>query len=257
MRLSDTQTPKDQRLISPVEHSDIVTETRELDADTGAANTQQEPFAPEQHSAQLKYADRSWDELNPDEQEELFDEGYGSFLDLVRANSFEGRLSHLDEIMERCFSAQITNAIFLERDRLYREDTHLAEELELSDIIKLSGKTGDYFYSQDHMANNWAKGCFLSLENDPLRTLAEIVRYESRIYPRPMIKQGLMNAPYLLNEETIDKSFERAQQTEGFKDLCRCFASNGDEYFYSSQHLSQAQAKALAEYYSVEKPRCP
>ena len=43
------------------------------------------------------------------------------------------------------------------------------------------------------------------------------------------------------------------QESGAYPDIKTCGASNGDQYFYSTDYLSDAQAKALAEWYSVER----
>ena len=56
-----------------------------------------------------------------------------------------------------------------------------------------------------------------------------------------------------MTDERIEAAFSTVQESGLYPDIKTCSASNGDVYFYSTDHLSDAQAKALAEWESVER----
>lgn len=125
-------------------------------------------------------------------------------------------------------------------------------EWQLDDIKVLEGKQ-TYLYSSDYMTDTYAHWAFLSEEGDDALTLADNARSESRLYPRPMLATSLCNKPYYWSQEKIDQTWQAMQESGTYPDIKTCSASNGEEYFYSTDYLSDAQAKALAEWYSVER----
>ncbi len=127
-----------------------------------------------------------------------------------------------------------------------------APEWELDDIKVLEGKQ-TYLYSNDYMTDTYAHWAFLAEEGDDVLTLVENAREESRLYPRPMLTTSLSNKPYHWSAEQIEQVWQAVQESGAYPDIKTCGASNGDQYFYSTDYLSDAQAKALAEWYSVER----
>ena len=110
-----------------------------------------------------------------------------------------------------------------------------------------------YLYSTDFMTDSFAHWSYLALEDDKVATFVDIVREESRVYPRPMVYRALLNDPFDMTEDEVLDCWKTVQESEKFPDIASCSASNDDVYFYSTDYLSAAQAKALAEYYSVER----
>lgn len=210
----------------------------------------------EELTAAQRYADKSFDELTEEERTELFDEMFGSFLDQVREASQAGvMVCAADFLSSETVPPHFTQDYAASGINDYLSDAELATELEYDDITVLTGTSGIYYYSTKYMADNWARGLFLAAEDDDLTTFATIVRYESEVYPRPLIDFTLINPPYDMTYERIEAAFARAQETPGFDDLQEVSASNKDHYYYSTQFLSPAQAQALAEFYSVEQVR--
>ncbi|WP_287537648.1 hypothetical protein [Slackia sp.] len=125
-------------------------------------------------------------------------------------------------------------------------------EWKLDDIKVLEGKQ-TYLYSSDYMTDTYAHWAFLAEEGDDTLTLVENAREESRLYPRPMLAASLSSKPYYWNDEQIEQAWQAVQESGSYPDIKTCEASNGERYFYSTDYLSDAQAKALAEWYSVER----
>ncbi len=136
-------------------------------------------------------------------------------------------------------------------------DNENLPELEVNDIVLLWGKKGAYLYSEALMANNYAHMLFLTAEDDDLGTFVDQVRNESKIYPRPMAASSFRNPPFLWSVAKAKQLFERAQEAGSFPDIKVTVTSVGQWYFYSDLYLRDAQAKALAEFYGVERQRNP
>ena len=125
-------------------------------------------------------------------------------------------------------------------------------EWKLDDIKVLEGKQ-TYLYSSDYMTDTYAHWAFLAEEGDDALTLVDNAREESRLYPRPMLAASLSSKPYYWSAEQIEQAWQAVQESGSYPDIKTCEASNGERYFYSTDYLSDAQAKALAEWYSVER----
>lgn len=120
-------------------------------------------------------------------------------------------------------------------------------------IRLLMGAHGYYLYDEKTMTDAFARWAFLAAEDDPVATFVECVRDESRIYPRPLALTNLANPPFRMNAEAVEAAFQQARDQGRAADIERIEASNGDVYFYSTDHLTPARAQSLAEYDAVER----
>lgn len=130
-------------------------------------------------------------------------------------------------------------------------------EPEVTDIVLLYGKSGTYAYSKPLMSHSFAHALFNTAEGDELATFVDVVRTESKVYPRPVAATNFLNQPYLWPPEKVASLFERAINDEAYADIETTQTSLNDTYFYSTKFLSPAQAKALAEWHGVERFRNP
>lgn len=216
-------------------------------------------FSPELDEANehlLQVQQTPWEELSEDEQIFVFDESFGSFLDEVRLSSQEAHFFMASEsLIPKFIPENMSWKLWISTALSYLEDQELSTELEFDDICLKQGKEQLYFYSSRFMSHNWAMSLFLQEETDDLSCFVHLVRHESQTYPRPMIDEALMQAPFCMDTERIRACFMQAQELANYQDICECWASNEDHYYYSTKYLSQAQAQALAEFYSVEQVR--
>lgn len=128
---------------------------------------------------------------------------------------------------------------------------------DVSDIVLLYGKSGVYLYSKPLMSHSFAHALFLTAEDDDMVTFAHVVREESQTYPRPVAAASFLNPPYLWSATKVADLYEQALNDEAYKDISLTTTSLGESYFYSTRYLSDAQGRALAEWYGVEKGRNP
>lgn len=145
-------------------------------------------------------------------------------------------------------------------ERLRRNPVPADEPLpepEVTDVVLLYGKGGVYLFSKPLMSNSYAHALFQTAESDDLATFADVVRTESRVYPRPVSASSFLNPPYLWSAAKVAELFERTIGNEDLADICITQTSLGESFFFSDRYLSPAQGKALAEWYGVEKGRNP
>lgn len=127
------------------------------------------------------------------------------------------------------------------------------KKIECASIATLVGEYTYYLYDRSIMTDAYAKWSFLAAEGNDIVTFTDIVREESRIYPRPMPATSLRNAPFNMTDEEIMQTFEQIVESGIAPDIQRTEASNGDIYFFSTDYLSRGYAKSLAEWASVER----
>ena len=131
------------------------------------------------------------------------------------------------------------------------DDVELAIDCE--HIATLVGAHSYYVYDRSIMTDTYAHWAFLAAEDDRVVTFVECVREDSRVYPRPLAASSLKNPPFRMTDEDIAATWEAVQASGEHPDVERTVASNGDVYFFSTNHLSPAYAASLAEWDAVER----
>ena len=188
----------------------------------------------------------------------------------MRRRSAEGKLTTPDRWVKRAFAPEGVEAKAFARDLLsyieqrpHAEDAPAMGKQEMPrgyddrPVVVLYGKSGTYLYSKPVMSHSYAHALFNTAEGDDLATFVDVVRTESRVYPRPVAAADFLNQPYLWPASKVAGLCERCLSEEAYADVETTKTSLGETYFYSTRHLSPAQAKALAEWYGVEKFRNP
>ncbi|OUO85713.1 hypothetical protein B5F40_15660 [Gordonibacter sp. An230] len=120
-------------------------------------------------------------------------------------------------------------------------------------IVTLVGAHSYYVYDRSVMTDAYAHWAFLAAEDDRVVTFVDCVREDSRVYPRPLAASSLKNPPFRMTDEDIAATWEAVRASGEYPDIERAVASNGAEYFFSTDHLSPAYAASLAEWDAVER----
>jgi hypothetical protein len=127
-----------------------------------------------------------------------------------------------------------------------------------ADIQAVTAATGAvYLYSERHITGNYAQLLARVEAGDPLATIAETVRDESRIYPRPTHVRLFTQPPFGLKPDQIDEYVDALLQEEGYQDIQRIRAQTGAVYLYSTKHLSEALARSMVYSEEVERYENP
>lgn len=137
--------------------------------------------------------------------------------------------------------------------------THLLEEEEqYADIRAVTAPNGAvYLYSDRHITSNYAELLARVDAGDPLITIAETVRDESRIYPRPTNTHLFTQPPFSLKRDQLNEYIATLMQEEEYQDIQKIVASTGAVYLYSTKHLSQALARSMVYSEEVERYENP
>jgi hypothetical protein len=106
------------------------------------------------------------------------------------------------------------------------------------------------FYSSQFMTKAYA-GLLLRKEGAPLHLIAETVRENSALYPRPLPLGAFEQPPFSLSREEILDTLDRMVAQDAYRDIARTRTSAGNEYLYSTAHLDADYAGSLAEWIDV------
>ncbi len=128
----------------------------------------------------------------------------------------------------------------------------MAGDERYQDIKQLIGPTGiAYLYSETHMTGNYASMLARVGEGTPCSIIAETVREESRVYPRPT-KVELFYAPvFKLDPVHMEMLVEGMLRHPEYADLQKIVASTGAVYLYSTLYMDAYQAERWIEWEEV------
>ena len=140
-------------------------------------------------------------------------------------------------------------SVIMEADKAFvieLTDEMLAQP-EYEDLRVYKGRKDRYFYSYPTLAHNYVKNCVLAEEDNIEATIAEIVRYESKRYPRATIIDTFTKFPYHYTKAQVKNAAKKMLAKEEYADLKAYESKKGNMYLYSTQSLTQRHAEALVE----------
>ncbi len=168
---------------------------------------------------------------------------------LIRDKSYEGKLTNAEDFLDEPLS--------LEVDEILPKIDELEAREEFSDICISKGKEKIYLYSDNYITKNYANMMIYVEEKDFFKMIADIVREESRIYPRPTDARLFNKAPFKLSKEQFYEVYKQLINKEEYKDIQEVKASNNALYLYSDKFMKKAHASSLAEWIEVEADQNP
>ena len=152
-------------------------------------------------------------------------------------------------IRERCKSSLITPKALIAKDEenvdaLLEE---LSQDESCKDIKTVAGRKDTYYYSEEFMANNYAKIAMLTLEKDDAHTVAEMVRFNCKAFPTPTPLYYFARQPFFLDRETMRAVVAQMKTDPTYQDIREVVADvNGEPYLYSIDLMTEKYARALA-----------
>jgi hypothetical protein len=177
-----------------------------------------------------------------------------ALLAAIRDASRVAKLKPISELKEILLAQPVgTDAVALPSMDL---ETMVAEAAE--DDIKLMRGTRDiYYFSENFMTAAYALHLFRVMEKDPARMVADTVRDESRIYPRPTPAYAFLHPPFSMKEAELDGVLWQISQRNDMTDIKSTTVSNGALYLYSTLHLTVLHAETMAEWNEVGQAENP
>lgn len=144
-------------------------------------------------------------------------------------------------------------------DRNAYNPDEIRKDPRYDDIKTVTAATGEmFFYSTRHMSDYYALLLARVAAHDPCATIAETVRDESRIYPRPTCVLFFLEKLFGMNEDDLKEIVCRTLQRPEYEDIkTMVHPATGGVYLYSSQYLNADLAFSLMDWQEVGKDANP
>lgn len=123
----------------------------------------------------------------------------------------------------------------------------LEENETCKDIVTIQGDKDLYYYSNVYMSDNYANIAVLVEEKNLPKTIAEMVRWNGKTYPCATPAYYFENSPYNYTKAQIDRALSVISKSEEYSDIQELMTGNNMRYLYSTIHMSEKYARALAE----------
>ncbi len=176
---------------------------------------------------------------------------------IIRERSKEGRFAWMEEILSELltrglFESENEEGHFAEADSILDAALHRNE-----DLREKKSKNGlSRYYSVLAMSEAYAT-LLTRKEEGPLLMMAEVIRENSAIYPRPVPIDIFMESPFNLSQEEILECLKKMREQAEYQDIAQTTTSAGTLFLYSSQHLEPDHASLLAEWLDVGQANNP
>lgn len=162
----------------------------------------------------------------------------------IRASSRQGKLVRIEELTK--------GPLNIEAPKLEKMLEEIASAEEFADILR-AGEDNQLFYSSAEMSENYAE-VLLNLESkNLLKTIADFVRKESKIYPRPTPMHLFTLTPFKASGEELHDAVAAMENSEDYKDIGTVSASNGAVYLFSELHMTRPHARGLCQWLEVDQ----
>ena len=169
---------------------------------------------------------------------------------MIRQNSEAGQLIAEPEILRRIADQHLLTppaADPAEETAKILENAMDGNE----DLHELAAQDGSRrYYSSPFMTQAYAM-ILLQKQGDPLRLIAEIVRQNSEVYPRPVSLDVFTQPPFDLTRQEVLNDLERMAAEEEYRDIVSTTTSASRVFLYSTLHLESQHASMLAEWLDV------
>lgn len=174
---------------------------------------------------------------------------------IIRQRSADGQLVEPEEISVELTGLGLFNSETDDQKSLLPTMIRSVVE-DNEDIKEISATETPYYYSSQGLSETYA-AILLRKQEGPLRLVAEVVRENSSIYPRPVPLDIFTGPPFDLTREEISDCLEKMAGQQEYRDIAQTTTSIGTVFLYSNQCLEPAYASALAEWLDVGQANNP
>jgi len=119
------------------------------------------------------------------------------------------------------------------------------------DLHELAAQDGSRRYYSSHFMTEAYAMILLQKLGDHLRLIAETVRENSAVYPRPVPLDIFTQPPFDLTRQEVVNDLERMAAEEEYRDIVPTTTSASRVFLYSTLHLEPEYASMLAEWLDV------
>lgn len=119
------------------------------------------------------------------------------------------------------------------------------------DLKELAAPDGSPRYYSSHFMTQAYAMILLQKEGDHRRLMAETIRENSALYPRPVPLEIFTRPPFDLCQDEIAEHLERMADEGEYRDIASTVTSASRVFAYSTRHLEPDHASMLAEWLDV------
>ncbi len=175
---------------------------------------------------------------------------------IIRERSEKGQLAQPEEIF-----AELIGQGLLEQeegDERFLFEVVLKKAAEQNEDIKeVSGSNGiPCYYSTMSLTEGYVRILIQKKEN-PLSLMAEIVRENSSVYPRPVPLDIFKESPFDFTQDELLVCLRKMAEERKYQDIAQTVTSIGTVFLYSTQYLEPDYASSLAEWVDVGQVNNP
>lgn len=123
----------------------------------------------------------------------------------------------------------------------------MPEDPQCTDIVSRTGAKDTYYYSNANMSDNYAMIAQLIEDQDLCTMMAEMVRFNARIYPSATPMRYFCRSPYNLPMETVEQTWKTVQSRPEFSDIEELTNNRKERFLFSTQYLTRRYAKAISD----------
>ena len=169
---------------------------------------------------------------------------------MIRQSSEAGQLTSESEIVHRLIDQHLVTSQAAEPEK--EAESILREAVERSeDLHELINQDGSrHYYSSLSMTQAYA-GILHQKQNNHLQLIAETVRQNSALYPRPVSLDMFTQPPFDLTRQEVLNDIQRMDAEEEYRDIRQTRTSVSGVFLYSTLHLDSEYASMLAEWLDV------
>ena len=173
-------------------------------------------------------------------------------VEMIRQSSEAGQLILESEIVHRLIDQHLITSEAADLDPKKKAESILGEAMDGSeDLHQLGNRDGSrHYYSSLFMSESYAR-ILHQKQSNRLELIAEIVRQNSAVYPRPVPLDIFTQPPFEFTHQEVLNDLERMAAEEEYKDIVRTTTSGFRVFLYSTLHLEPEYASMLAEWLDV------
>lgn len=178
-----------------------------------------------------------------------------TIVNMVRERSESAQLVSADEILSELGGEPLESEAI-------GPSTHwegILEQVlrENPDIRMIAGKDGmPHYFSVLSLSETYA-GILVRKSENLISMVAEVVRENSRLYPRPVLMDSFREPPFELTPEEIAECLATMETQGEYEDIEQTVTSVGTIFLFSTQHLEPDYAVTLAEWLDVGQVENP
>ena len=123
----------------------------------------------------------------------------------------------------------------------------MPEDPQCADIVSRTGAKDTYYYSSANMSDNYAMIAQLIEDQDLCVMIAEMVRFNARVYPSATPLRYFRRSPYSLTPEAIEQTWQTMQGKPEFSDIEELTNNENERFLFSTKYLTRRYAKAISD----------